>query len=141
MEGRCPHISPSSSEAADSLEDPTRLLAWVECHAGALCAGCEMPLCGHALLHSRAGAGAVPPRCCPCLAKVLRLDPGTLAENLSALLGKKSNNKSRIAPSPFLLNPPPATILTNQPVPPPTIRNGMPGIWVAAIFCFRCAAG
>jgi len=89
MEARFPHISPSSSEAADSPEDPTRLLAWVEGHAGALCAGCEMPLCGHALLHSRAGAGAVPPRCCPCLAKVLRLDPGTLAENLSAYVRRR----------------------------------------------------
>ncbi|MFM8932877.1 MAG: sulfurtransferase TusA family protein [Gemmataceae bacterium] len=89
MDARLPDNFPAPYQDPDSPEDPARLLAWVEGHAGALCAGCESPLCGHALLHSRAGAGAVPPRCGICLAKVLRLDQATLVGNLTAYVRRR----------------------------------------------------
>jgi tRNA 2-thiouridine synthesizing protein A len=89
MHARFPDNFSESAEEPDGKESPALLLNWLEQQTPASCAGCSKPLCGHELLHSRAGAGAVPPRCTSCLAVSLRLDSATLRQNLDAYIRRR----------------------------------------------------
>ena len=84
-----PEDPQAETDSGAGMENPATLLAWVSQHANSLCAGCGVSLCGHQLLHSRAAAGPVPPRCLKCLAMSLKVPALQMGQNLTGYVARR----------------------------------------------------